>query len=560
MGFLDRVVEAIWETLDEFQGGPDRPSTKKTKKRKQPKWVAARARRLPKRFSKVPKREIKREIKVEPVRKTNVWQRLKREYKPMVIKRERAIIKQEAPPEPWEKRVNEDTGFNVKIEEPQERVERMLSEPVKKKLRKNRRFYETDFSKKRKHLLFMNPGSQKIKEAHSALASNSELPVWAQPFREHLRLEKGRLMFEDLPMATNEEKREAVKRQYFDPKGPSTIVPITDLLREKFANVSKGNVTRILRSLETYQRNFGRRRPPKIMGRMSLKNPGIIAMDMFFPTRKIAGWEGKWSCLTCMDCWSRYTHVYACVDKKFATVEKAMTMFLQEFAGYGFMPRRILSDRGTDMAPAKKVMEKYRTAKDGNNTMVVHSETAQPVNIVESMNSEVQRMLQVFRTSGLTDDPSVLLEDISYAINHKKRAARGNLSPIQLLSLNKEERERVNAMEIETDAPEVSGLSKLDVGHAVRVLLWSRKDQAKNTFKGFTAKWSKEVYTVLKKSAIPKNRSNYRYYVGTNKAYFRHELLKIPRQVDTQTYDMVTHKQVYVAPAEAWSDESDYDG
>ena len=147
MGFLDRVVEAIWETLDEFQGGPDRPRrAKKTKKRKQPKWVAARARRLPKRFSKVPKREIK-EIKVP--RKTNVWQRLKREYKPMVIKRERAIIKQEAPPEPWggeaprartdrrgkaewEKRVSEDTGFNVKIEEPQERVERVLSEPVKK--------------------------------------------------------------------------------------------------------------------------------------------------------------------------------------------------------------------------------------------------------------------------------------------------------------------------------------------------------------------------------------------------------------------------------------------
>jgi len=223
------------------------------------------------------------------------------------------------------------------------------------------------------------------------------------------------LLFEGLQMATTEEKRDAVKRHYFDPKGFSTILPITDKLRETYANITKGDVQRILRSLETYQRNFARRRPPRVMGRMILKNPGIIAMDMFFPTKKIAGWEGKWSCLTCMDCWSRYTHVYACVDKKFATVEKAMTMFLQEFAGYGFMPRRILSDRGTDMAPAKKVMEKYRTAKDGNNTMVVHSETAQPVNIVESMNSEVQRMLQVFRTSGLTDDPSVLLEDISYA-------------------------------------------------------------------------------------------------------------------------------------------------
>ena len=106
----------------------------------------------------------------------------------------------------------------------------------------------------------------------------------------------------------------------------------------------------------------------------------------------------------------------------------------------------------------------------------------------------------------------------------------------------------------------MSGLPELRVGHAVRVLLWSRKEQAQNAIKGFTAKWSKEVYTVLRKTAIPKNRNNYRYYVGTNQTFYRHELLKIPRQVDTQTYDMVSHRQVYVAPEEAWSDlESDYD-
>ena len=551
MGFLKKVQDAIWETLAEFQAGPDRPSRPR-KKKKRPKWMDMR------------KRLLKKEpepVKQEPVKQvqknTRVWQRLKQEYQePMEIKREPAVFKEE--PQEWEKDAAKDSGLNAKIEEPQERVERVLTEPVKKKLKKNRQFYENTFSKKRKHLLFMNPGSKKIKEAMDALANNTELPSWAQPFRENLHMEKGRLMFDDLRMATHEEKREAVKRQYFDPKCPSTIMPIADVLREKYANVSKGNVTRILRTLETYQRNFGRRRPPKVMGRMSLKNPGIIAMDMFFPTRKIAGWEGKWNCLTCMDCWSRYTHVYACVNKKFATVEKAMTMFLQEFAGYGFMPRRILCDRGTDLAPAKKVMEKYRTKKDVG-AMVVHTQTAQPVNIVEVMNSEVQRHMQVFRTSGITDDPSVLLEDISYAINHKKRQARGNLSPIQLLSLNKEERQRVNDMEIETDAPEVSGLQELKVGNAVRVLMWSRKDQAKNTFKGFTAKWSVEVYTVLRKTAIPRNRNNYRYFIGTNKSYFRHELLKIPRKVDTQTYDMVTHKQVYVAPEEAWSDQSDYD-
>ena len=105
------------------------------------------------------------------------------------------------------------------------------------------------------------------------------------------------------------------------------------------------------------------------------------------------------------------------------------------------------------------------------------------------------------------------------------------------------------------DIPEIEGLAKLVVGNSVRVLLWSRKDQAKNTFKGFTAKWSKEVYTVLRKVAIPKNRNNFRYHIGVNKTYYRHELLKVPKIVDTATVDLVSHRQIYVAPEEAWSDE-----
>ncbi len=82
----------------------------------------------------------------------------------------------------------------------------------------------------------------------------------------------------------------------------------------------------------------------------------------------------------------------------------------------------------------------------------------------------------------------------------------------------------------------------------------TRKEQAANTVKGFTAKWSTEIFTVLKKMAIPRNRNNYRYFVGTHQSYFRHELLKVPRVVDTETYDMVRHKQVIVAPEEDWSD------
>ena len=538
---LANLWESVKETLWEFQAGPGARRTTLKKRKKLPKW-------------KVPKRvPVKKQPVTKQVRLKRRVYAYRRPTEKLEIIRERAVISREEPPEPWED--EKDSGITAEAEKAQERVERVISEPVKKKLRANRRFYEPDIDKKQRHLLFMNPGTDKIQEAMGALASGSVLPAWAQPFSNELRLVKGKLMFGELRMATMEQKREAVKRQYFDPKGPSTIDPITDALRGKWANISKTNVTRILRSLETYQRNFRRRRPPKIMGRMGLKNPGVIAMDMFFPTKHIAGWEGKWSCLTCMDCWSRYTHVYACVDKKFATVEKAMTMFLQEFAGFGFMPRRILCDKGTDMAPAKKVMEPYRRAQDVG-AMVFHPKTAQPVNIVEAMNAEVQRHMQVFRTSGLTDDPSVLLEDITYAINRKKRPTRGNLTPIQLLSLTKEERQRVNGMYDDSeDIPEIEGLAKLVVGNSVRVLLWSRKDQAKNTFKGFTAKWSKEVYTVLRKVAIPKNRNNFRYHIGVNKTYYRHELLKVPRIVDTATVDLVSHRQIYVAPEEAWSDE-----
>jgi len=572
MGLIQEFVSAFWETLDEFQAGPDKPR-KPTKKKKllgKPPWMKLRLRRLPEKKERVPlKREVTKlrrpppKIHYVPVRSLPKKERLE-------IKRERAVIAEVLPKESWEEKIEEDDSkINAAIEEPQERVERIISDPVKKKIRKNRRFYDSTISKKRKHLLFMNPGTEKIMDAQNALIAGQALPAWAQPFQEQLSVvnaeddEKmavaakvGRLLFEGMPMATNEEKRMAVKRQYFDPKGFSTILPITEKLRETWANISKANVTLILRTIETYQRNFARRRPPKIMGRMVLKNPGILAMDMFFPTMKISGWEGKWNCLTCMDCWSRFTHVYALPDKKLATVEVAMTKFLQEFASFGFMPRRILADRGSDLAAAKRVIEKYRKAKDGNAPMVIHSETAQPINIVESMNAEVQRRLQVFRTADLTDDPSVLLEDISYSINHQPRPGRGNLTPIQLLSLNAEERKRVNDMWDEgSEVPEVQGLAKLNVGNAVRILMWNRKQQAQNSVKGFTAKWSKEVYIVLRKTAIQRNRNNYRYFVGTHQSYFRHELLKIPHQVDTNTLDMVVHRQVVTtAPDEDWSD------
>ena len=565
MSFLNDVWKAMKQTAYEFQAGP------RAKKKHKP----LRLRRVPLLKKPTPRPMSKEESRIKPMRKVlkgEVWKGKTFKSLPkqerMYIKRERANLIKQEPLQDWEKQIDQDdTGINQKIEPAQDRVERIVSEPVKKKVRENRRFYETNMSAKRRHLLFMNPGTEKINEAVVALRTGNALPKWAQSFSQELSIrdekedekmaevpEPGSLLFEGLPMLTKEEKRREVKLEYFNPKGFSTIGPITDALQKRFANVSRANVTHILRSLETYQRNFARRRPPRVMGRMMLKNPGVIAMDMFFPTRAIAGWEGKYACLTCMDCWSRFTWVYALENKSLPLQIKAMNSFLQKFAAFGWMPRRILTDRGSDMKGAKRAIEPYRTAKDGDGPMVVHSETAQPVNIVEAMNSQVQRRMQVFRTSSLTDDPSILLDDISFSINNQKRPNRGNLSPNQLLALTKEEINTVNNMwQDRTDIPEVLGLRKLRVGDAVRILLMTRKQQAQNSVKGFTAKWSREVYTVLKKTGIPRNQTHYRYSVGTNRSYYRHELLWIPRNVDTETFDLLERRQRVVVEEE-WSD------
>ena len=63
------------------------------------------------------------------------------------------------------------------------------------------------------------------------------------------------------------EKRIQVKRLYFDPREPATILPITDKLREKYPNVSKKNVTEILRSLETTRSTSRGGNPRRLWGK-----------------------------------------------------------------------------------------------------------------------------------------------------------------------------------------------------------------------------------------------------------------------------------------------------
>ena len=292
---------------------------------------------------------------------------------------------------------------------------------------------------------------------------------------------------------------------------------------------------------------------------MNLTQPGILAIDMFFPS-KLLGWR-KMNCLACMDTWSRFCRCYALPKKDFKSVERALTMFLQEFTALGHLPRRILADKGSDLAAAKKCMEKYRKKKDGAGPLVLHSATGTPINIIEAMNSQIQRRMQVFRTAGLTDDPSVLLDDITDQINSQRRPDRGNLTPLELLALTREERLQVNKLYSDrTDVPEVPGLKPIFRGSFVRVLNMTRKEQITNKLKGFAPKWSRKIYTVRKKLPIAKNKTQFRYYLEENgNFYYRHELLKIQRTLDNKVpKGLINHRENVVAPDEDWSDMSDY--
>ena len=420
-----------------------------------------------------------------------------------------------------------------------------------------------------KRLLYCNPGDESIQLAHYAVVKQVELPNWAKPFRKMLSADHDTLFFHvserDLPFAWSHQKRKAVKLCYFHPKKPSTIQPITDDLRKRFCNITKRDVTQILRSLETYQRNFRRMRPPKVLGRMNLSQPGILACDMFFPNTTILGWR-KMNCLSVMDTWSRFVRCYALPKKDKKSQEAAFVLFMNEFTALGHIPRRMLADKGSDLAGAKTVMEKYRLARDKDGPMVLHSATGTPINIIEAINAQIQRRMQVFRTAGLTDDPAVLLTDVCDQINNQKRPDRGNLTPLQLLALTAAERHEVNKIYTDrTMIPEVTGLQQLHLGHSVRILRMTRKEQETNKTKGFAPKWSKKVYLVHKKLPIAKNKEHFRYYlkslVGDRIAefYYRHELLKIPKTTDRKVVKgLITHKENVVAPDENWSDLSDY--
>ena len=508
----------------------------------------------------------KKIVKEKPIVKPTV---VPKEKPPVVVRKvDRKLISKQikivdkirVPKEDWENPSKTGKTWNEALD-PKARIQSVI-EDQPKKTKRARVFPQQLMSKAERHLLFMNPGTVKILQAKYAFKTGDVLPKWTNSFRSFLSVKKDKLLFGGKEMLTTEDKRAEVKKIFYDPKGASTIMPITDAMR-KYANVTQRDVTNVLRSLETYQLNFGRRLPPKVNGRMSIKKPGTIACDAFFPSRKF-GWSREVGmCLTMMDVYSRFCHIYALVDKKKETVRQAMEDFFKKFASMGWRPLQGLSDKGTDLSPFGQVFEKYRGNKVG--PLVFKSVTGAPVLVVEHLNAQVQRRMEIFRTALITDDPSVLLDDISFQINNQKRKDKENLTPLEILKLNEDQIKILNK-----NAPDRTMLSeplknmrRIGVGDSVRILLMTRKDQLTGALKGFQPKWSKDVFTVLKITQLRNNPDMHRYFVGLHQSYYRHEILWIPSQVDSDIPNVNLNRSNLVAPEENWSDleesEDEYD-
>jgi hypothetical protein len=165
--------------------------------------------------------------------------------------------------------------------------------------------------------------------------------------------------------------------------------------------------------------------------------------------------------------------------------------------------------------------------------------------------------MQVFRTSGLIENVGQIAHEIAFQINHQRRPDRGNLTPIQLLGLDKAGRESINRLyKDRTVHAEIPGLSPLYVNDTVRLLKMTRKEQEQNKIKGFAPKWTKRLYTVIRKTALRKNEFAYRYDIGLPDTYYRHELLKVRDPVDTEVPDgYVRYKEVVYGGYDPADDE-----
>ena len=192
----------------------------------------------------------------------------------------------------------------------------------------------------------------------------------------------------------------------------------------------------------------------------------------------------------------------------------------------GHRPKILLTDKGSEFIGlnGSDLFNKW-------NIKTSHSPTGTPVHIVESLQSQYMRRAEIYRTSAITNDVGHLMHLISNQLNMQPRRQFQNKTPLQLLSLSQDERRKANTYNLEHRSYQETVLSNLPVlleGNKVRFLTWTRKEQAANSMKGYSEKWSRTIHTVCKMRRIQQNKDVFKYYISDMPNYFwRHELLKI---------------------------------
>ena len=376
----------------------------------------------------------------------------------------------------------------------------------------------------RRRFLFMH-----LSDSSIMAAAAGEAPPWTTLFPDALTVRANRVYFEGLPVLLKEERKDVIKAAYFDPKQPVSVFGIHGTLQTEYANITRRNVTGILRSLEVYQRLMPRKLPNKVTGRIEIYSPGYLAADTIYPSPK-NGWPKGTAILCVIDCWSRYCGAYLLGDKRADTVSRAFSLFVESYRSHcNVPPRSLMIDKGSELRGLDKVMEKHCTKRP----CVFRSLTGTPVNLIENFNAQFQRMCQVYREAQLVSDFDDVIWLVCNAINHQRRKDRMSYTPLELLQMNKPMRTEVNA---NYKFRAVMGAEKdpVDIGTNVRLLMLNRKEQVSDKTKGFPAHWSKETYQVYDRKKIARNRGRFKYLLKSNSTKerlgggrFRHELLRI---------------------------------
>ena len=377
---------------------------------------------------------------------------------------------------------------------------------------------------KKKQFAFLN-----ISDTSILAYLTGQNPKWANLFPENLRIHNKRVHFDGLPVLLKDERRQRIKKTYFDPALPVSVYAIHDHLRKKFANITRRDVSTTLRTLEVYQRLQTRQLPHKITGRVEVYSPGFLAADTVYPSTK-NGWRPNTIILTVVDMWSRYSGAYLLSDKRKGTVAKAFQLYIDSFMKLtDSRPRKLMIDKGSELKGLDEIMERYSQKRP----CVFRSLTGQPVNLIEGLNAQVQRMAQVYNEARIVSSYDDVLYLVMNSINNQSRPDRMGYSPTELMQMNAGMRQEVNS---NYKFRNVMSAEKnpLEIGTVVRILTLNRKEQVDAKTKGFPANWSTDVFMVTSRRAVIKNPGVFKYFCQSmttgakvEGSRFRHELLEL---------------------------------